>query len=551
MSTANGVSSAKRSDSPRPSFWNAGSLDAIFNPKTVAVIGTNRQPAAMGHKTLSTVLSGEFGGSTFMVQSGQSSILGHQVYPSLSVVPAKVDLAVAVTSPEAAPEILAECVEQNVKGVILISSGFGASGADPAGAADGMRAVLRGTRTRVIGPNSLGVMNPLIGLNATPGLQMPIGGTVACLSESAILGRLVLDWSLKRIVGFSTFTTLGTMLDVSWANLIDHFGRDPNTRTIVIQISSIGDARSFISAAREVSLNKPIIVIKAGRDEASIRAVCWKSRSVPSDDDVLTAAFDRVGVLQVDTLEDLFYAADALSKQPRPRGPRLMVVSNADGPGLLAADSLIRSGVELAQPSVETREQLGSLCRRKIVWMMSWAMGARRSYVRAVEIAAKDPNCDGLLLLMVQWALSDSQRTAELLIELKIWRSRSSSATWEAQTLLSSKRRWSGHVSRHSSLPKQPREYSTTCGDTAMTCRGSTKLPCCMPTETGPHRNSHSALSTRLARPDEPLSRPPSQDKSWRNTEFRPWLMERLKQPRTAAIARSFDPESMRNLVRC
>src|SRR5208283_899517 len=228
----------------------------------------------------------------------------------------------------------------NVKGVILISSGFGANGADPALAAEHMRAVLRGSRTRVIGPKALGVMKPLIGLNATPGLQMPIGGTVAFLSESAILGRLVLDWSLKHIVGFSAFASLGTMLDVSWANLIDYFGRDPNTRTIVLQISSIGDARSFISAAREVSINKPIIIIKAGRDEASVRAVGCKSHCVPSDDDVLTAAFDRVGVLQVDTIEDLFYAADALSKMPRPKGPRLILVSNADGPGVLAADSL-------------------------------------------------------------------------------------------------------------------------------------------------------------------------------------------------------------------
>jgi len=417
MSTANGVALPKRSDSLRPSFGNAGSLDALFNPKTVAILGANEQPAAMGHQILSNFLSSEFAGSTFIVQPGQSSVLGHHVYPSLSAVPSKVELAVAVTLPEAAPEVLAECVEQNVKGVILVTSGFGAKGADPTRAAERMRAVLKGTRTRVIGPNTLGVMNPLIGLNATPGLHMPIGGTVAFLSESAILGRLVLDWSLKHIVGFSVFASLGTMLDVSWANLIDHFGRDPNTRTIVIQISSLGDARSFISAAREVSLNKPIIVIKAGRDEASIRAVGWRSRSVPSDDDVLTAAFDRVGVLQVDTLEDLFYAADALSKQPRPKGPRLMLVSNADGPGVLAADNLIRSGVELAQPSIETREQLGSLLGEQDRLDDVMGDGSAESYVRAVEIAAKDPNCDGLLLLMVQWALSEPQRTAEMLIE--------------------------------------------------------------------------------------------------------------------------------------
>jgi acyl-CoA synthetase (NDP forming) len=175
MSTANGVALPKRSDSLRPSFGNAGSLDALFNPKTVAILGANEQPAAMGHRILSNFLSSEFAGSTFIVQPGQSSVLGHHVYPSLSAVPSKVELAVAVTSPEAAPEVLAECVEQNVKGVILVTSGFGAKGADPTRAAERMRAVLKGARTRVIGPNTLGVMNPLIGLNATPDLHMPAG----------------------------------------------------------------------------------------------------------------------------------------------------------------------------------------------------------------------------------------------------------------------------------------------------------------------------------------------------------------------------------------
>jgi acyl-CoA synthetase (NDP forming)/RimJ/RimL family protein N-acetyltransferase len=419
MSTAYGRPQKDLSDMPRPSFRNAGSLDAIFNPRTVAIVEANEQSETIGQQTLSNLQSSGFHGSIFIVQPGKSSVFGKPAYQNLSSLPAKVELAVAITSPEAAPEILAECVEQNIEGVILISSGFGASGEDQARAAVHMHSVLNASRTRVIGPNSLGIMNPLIGLNATPGLQMPIGGTVSFLCESAILGRVVLDWGLKHIVGFSAFASLGTMLDVSWANLIDHFGRDPNTRTIVIQVSSIGDARSFISAAREVSLNKPIIVIKVGRNEASIRAVSWRSRTVPSDDAVLTAAFDRVGVLQVDTLEDLFYAADALSKQPRPQGPRLMVVSNADGPGVLAADTLVRSGVELAQPSDETREQLERLLPEQNRLDDVMGDGGGECFVQAVEIAARDPNCDGLLLLMVQWAFSDPQVMADLLIKLQ------------------------------------------------------------------------------------------------------------------------------------
>jgi len=418
MTTTNHVA-PKGSDAPTPSFSNAGSLDGIFNPRTVAIIGGNEQPGTVGQKTLSALTGGEFRGSTFLVHPEQSSVSGIPVYPNLSAIPGKVDLVLAVTPPQEAPEIVAECVEKDVRGVVLISSDFGANGGDCAEAAQSMRAILKGSRTRVIGPRSLGVMNPLIGLNATPGLQMPIGGTVAFLSESAMLGRFVLDWSLKHIVGFSVFASLGTMLDVNWANLIDYFGRDPYTRTIAIQISSIGDARSLISAAREVSLNKPIIVIKTGRSDASIRAVGWASHCVLSDDDVLTAALRRVGVLQVDTLEDLFYAADALSKQPRPRGPRLMVVSNADGPGVLAADSVVQCGVEVAKPSAETREQLEQLLPGENRLDDVMGDGSAESYVKAVEVSAKDPNCDGLLLLMLPWAISDPQRTAALLLELR------------------------------------------------------------------------------------------------------------------------------------
>jgi len=406
-----------RSGSPKASFGNAGSLDPIFNPKTVAIIG--EEDATVGQQTLSAFLSSEFRGSTFIVQPGQPSVHGHPTYPSLAEVPSKVDLVVAITSPEAGPPLLAACVERDIRGVLLLSTGFGRRDTPRASAAEHMQAVLRGSRTRVIGPNALGVINPSIGLNATAGLQMPIGGTVAFLTESAILCRVVLDWSLKQLVGLRVFASLGSMLDVSWANLIDYFGSDPGTRTIVLQVSSIGDARSFISAAREVSLNKPIIVIKVGRGECSVRAVGWKSDNVPSDDDVLTAAFDRVGVLQVDTLEDLFYAADALSKQPRPHGGRLMVVSNADGPGIFAADAVVRAGVELAQPSDETRRQLEHLLPQPDGLDDVLGDSSPESYIGAVEIAAKDPNCDGLLLLMVPWALADPQRTAELLFELR------------------------------------------------------------------------------------------------------------------------------------
>lgn len=399
------------------SFWNLASLDSIFSPKTVALITPKDSADTLASEALSALLAGEFRGKMLIVGPQGAPVQGIPTFSRLSDVPDKVSLAVAVTSPTTAPDMLAECVQKDVRGVILLSSGYGAeSGRDAMRRR--MREALQGSKTRVVGPNSLGVMVPGIGLNATAGLPMPIGGTVAFLSESSIVGRSVLDWSHKHLVGFSAFVTLGSMLDVSWANLIDHFGRDPQTQTIAIQISSIGDARSFLSAAREVSLNKPIIVVKAGRGDAFLRAVAWPSRCVPSDDEVLSAALRRVGVLQVETLEDLFHAADALSKQPRPRGPRLMVISNADGAGVMAADSVIDSGGEVAQPSSETRKQFAQLLPADTQLEDVFGDRNAQNYIRAVEVAAQDPECDGLLLLMVPAALSDAARTAELLLDL-------------------------------------------------------------------------------------------------------------------------------------
>ncbi|HEU5403247.1 MAG TPA: GNAT family N-acetyltransferase, partial [Terriglobales bacterium] len=400
-----------------PSWGAVGSLDGIFHPKTIAIVGSWGAEGSLGQRIAASLVRSEFQGTMCLVQREITSISGTPVYPRLQDVPGKLDLVVAVCQPEEAPGILEQCVEKNVKGVILISSGFGANGEDRAAAVRQMREILHESRTRVIGPNSLGVMNPQIGLNATPGLQMPLGGTVAFLGESPILSRTVLDWSLKHIVGFSCFASLGQMLDISWANLIDYFGRDPYTRAIVVQISSIRDARSFISAAREVSLDKPIIAIKTGRSEAAIRAFTWRSRSVLNDDDVLAAAFHRVGVVQVDTLEDLFYAADAISKQPRPRGPRLMVVSNADGAGVLAADAVAQAGVEIAQPSAETREKLGPVWNSVDRLEDAVGDGSAESYVGAIELADKDPNCDGLLAVMVPWGLQDPAKMAELILE--------------------------------------------------------------------------------------------------------------------------------------
>ena len=214
---------------------------------------------------------------------------------------------------------------------------------------------------RVIGPNCLGVMNPLTGLNATFASAIARPGSVAFISQSGALCTAVLDWSLKEMVGFSAFVSVGSMVDVGWGDLIYHLGNDPKTRSIVIYMETIGDARAFLSAAREVALTKPIIVIKAGRTAAGGKAAASHTGSMTGSDDVLEAAFRRSGVLRVGSMSELFYMAEVLAKQPRPKGPRLTILTNAGGPAVLATDTLINSGGELAEISPETMAALSEV----------------------------------------------------------------------------------------------------------------------------------------------------------------------------------------------
>ena len=323
------------------------SLDVFFAPKTVAVIGATETAGSVGRTILWNLVSSPFGGTVFPVNPKRPSVLGIKAYKHISEVPEPVDLAVIVTPAATVPGIIHECAEQGVRGAIVISAGFKEIG--PAGVELERQIMAEARRgdMRVIGPNCLGVMRPVTGLNATFASAMARPGNVGFISQSGALCTAILDWSLREKVGFSAFLSLGSMLDVGWGDLIDYLGNDPHTRSIVIYMESIGDARSFLSAAREVALNKPIIVIKAGRTEAAAKAAASHTGSLAGSDEVLEAAFRRCGVLRVNSIADLFYMAEVLAKQPRPKGPRLTIMTNAGGPGVLATDALIANGGEL------------------------------------------------------------------------------------------------------------------------------------------------------------------------------------------------------------
>ena len=337
------------------------SLDAIFQPRSVAIIGATERAGSVGCATFLNLKNSQFQGKSYPVNPRHSRIFGIPSYATVHEIPAPVDLAVIVTPAATVPGIVGECINAGVKAAIVISAGFKELGAEGRALETEIADRLRGSHLRLIGPNCLGVMNPLIGLNATFAQTIARAGNVAFLSQSGALLTAILDWSLAEEVGFSAFVSTGSMLDVGWGDLIDYFGNDPNTESILIYMESIGDARSFLSAAREVAMTKPIIVIKAGRSEAASKAAASHTGALTGSDEVFDAALRRCGVLRVQSISDIFYMAEVLSKQPRPRGPRLMIVTNAGGPAVLATDALIAEGAELAPLSNESRQALDGL----------------------------------------------------------------------------------------------------------------------------------------------------------------------------------------------
>lgn len=399
-------------------FHRSNPLDAIFAPASVAVIGATERPGSVGRTVLWNLISSPFGGVVFPVNPQRQNVLGIKAYPSIDQVPEPVDLAVIATPAPTVPGLIRDCVEAGVKGAIVLSVGFKETGATGIERERQIREQIAHTKFRLIGPNCLGVMNPIKGLNATCANAIARPGNVALISQSGALCSAILDWSFQEKVGFSAFVSVGSMVDVDWGDIISYLGEDPHTQSIVVYMETIANARSFLSAARKVALSKPIIMTKAGRTEASVQAVISHTGILTGRDGVLDAAFRRSGILRVNTINELFDMAEVLAKQPRPRQQRLAILTNAGGPGLLATDALIRQGGELANLSPETVAELDRLLpadwsHQNPIDLLEDADPER--YGKAVEIVAQDPNTDGILVILTPQVQTQPTATAERL----------------------------------------------------------------------------------------------------------------------------------------
>lgn len=394
------------------------SLDAVFRPASVAIVGATDRPGSVGRSVLWNLFSGRLDVAIYPVNPHHDSLLGHACYATLDALPGPVDLAVVAVPARSVPDVIERCGAAGVKAAIVLSAGFRETG--PQGIALETQILERARHygMRIVGPNCLGVMSPATGLNATFASVAALSGNVAFISQSGALGTAVLDWSVTQNVGFSHFISVGSMLDVGWADIIDYLGDDPQTQSLVMYMESIGDAPAFLSAARSASFTKPIVVLKAGRTAAAAKAAASHTGALAGKDAVYDAVFARCGVLRVESIDELFSAADALGKQPRPPGNALTIITNAGGAGVLATDALIRGGGTLSSLSAQTKEALDGMLpahwsKQNPIDVLGDADAER--YAHAFEIAASDPATDGLLAIFAPQAVSDAKTVAERL----------------------------------------------------------------------------------------------------------------------------------------
>jgi acetyltransferase len=395
-------------------------LDSLFSPRSIALMGATENPGSVG-RTVMTNLLASFKGKIYPVNPKRPEVLGIKAYPSIAELPERPDLVVIVTPAKSVPKLISDCADAKIPIAVVISAGFKEMGPPGIELEEQILTHARMGGMRVIGPNCLGIMRPSRGLNATFAADMALPGKIAFISQSGALCTAVLDWSLQEKVGFSAFVSIGSMLDVEWSDLIDYFGSDDETESILIYMESIGNARAFLSAAREVALTKPIILIKAGRTAESAKAAASHTGALSGSDDVLSAALNRAGVLRVDSIADLFSMADLLAKQPRPRGPHLAIVTNAGGPGVIATDALIKAGGQLSELDPATIDAYNAFLppqwsRNNPIDILGDAKA--ELYVKAVEIALNDPNSDGVLVVLTPQDMTEPTETAEKIAAL-------------------------------------------------------------------------------------------------------------------------------------
>jgi len=396
-------------------------LNNIFKPKSIAVIGASATAGSAGYRVFRNLIGSNYEGIVYPVNPKYESVLGVQTYPSVTDLPKTVDLAIILTPAKTVPDILEQCGKKGIKGIMIISAGFKEIGAEGVVLEKQLVEIKNKYGMRIVGPNCVGFIMPHLNLNATFIGSNPERGNIALFSQSGAVCGAILDWAQSAKVGFSSFVSVGSMLDVDFGDLIDYFGMDIHTRSIVLYIESITDARKFMSATKSFARAKPIIVIKSGRFKEGAKAASSHTGAMAGEDVIYEAAFRRAGIVRVNDIEDLFNCSSILAKQPRPTGRNIVIVTNAGGPGVLATDSVVEKGGKLSKLSDETIEKLNQVLPPH--WSHNNPVdiigdGDENRYQKAMEICLADSNVDGMLVLCVPQVVADPNKVAERVIDI-------------------------------------------------------------------------------------------------------------------------------------
>jgi acetyltransferase len=410
-------------------------LDKLFNPQSVAIIGASDTEGSVGYAIVKNFTQLGYTGKVFFINNRKPEIQGTKTYPSVQAVPEPIDLAMIATPAKTVPDMVEECGKAGVKGIIIVSAGFKETGP---GGIELERKIMENAKkydVRVVGPNCIGIIRPRNNLNATFVDKVPKPGNVAFISQSGALGSAILDWAIHENIGFSNFVSVGSMIDVDFGDLIDYFGTDPRTKSILMYVEGITEARKFMSAARHFARTKPIIVIKSGRFTESAKAAASHTGSLSGEDAIYDAAFKRAGVVRVNEIADLFNAAEVLGTQPLPKGPNLAIITNAGGPGVMTTDALIAEGGKLAKLSQKTLDSLDAVLPNfwshgNPIDVLGDAQPDR--YRAALEACLNDPGVDGILVIFTQQGTSKAVETAKSIIEVV------RSKTFQNKTILTS-----------------------------------------------------------------------------------------------------------------
>lgn len=396
-------------------------LDRVFRPHSIALIGASERPGTIGRTLMENLLQGESGAAVFPVNSKRNHVLDHRAYPSIRSIDQPVDLAVIATPIQTVPAVVRDCVAAGVGGAIILSAGGKEIGPEGKRIEEEIAAAAERKGLRIIGPNCMGIICAAPSLNASFALTQPLPGKLAFISQSGAICAAILDRSLKEGIGFRTFVSIGSMLDVDFGDLIDYLGNDPQVSSIVLYIENLTNIRKFMSAARAVSRVKPIVVLKSGRSQAGARAASSHTGALAGEDAAYEAAFERAGIVRVDTIGELFDCAELMAKQLLPTGSGLAVITNGGGPGVMAADALAAHGLEPVSLSSETLERLDAVLprywsRANPVDILGDAPPSR--WRAALEVCLSTREIHALVIIFVPQGLSSGLDIARTLAEL-------------------------------------------------------------------------------------------------------------------------------------